>query len=197
MLDMSGWDIKDRKVLDVMKKVPRELFVPESQRYNADGDYPLPIGFGQTISQPYIVAYMTEKLDIAENHRVLEIGTGSGYQAAVLAELCAMVYSIERIEKLAKLAGEVLKRLGYDNVRLKTGNGRKGWPGEGPFDRIIVTAAPRSVPKPLTEQLKPGGRMIIPVGEVQGIQYLVLARKDAENSLQYENLLPVRFVPLV
>src|SRR5436309_9362637 len=157
--------IRDARVLAAMSKVPREEFVPSESRAASYEDGPLPIGYDQTISQPYIVAFMTEKLQPKPDHRVLEVGTGSGYQAAVLAELVADVYTIEIVEPLAKNAEATLQRLGYKNVHVKVGDGYKGWPEYAPFDSIIVTCAPEQVPPALVDQLKEGGRMIIPVGE--------------------------------
>jgi protein-L-isoaspartate(D-aspartate) O-methyltransferase len=197
MIDSSSWDIRDERVLDVMRSVPRRNFVPEAERDVSEGDFPLPIGFGQTISQPYIVAYMTEKLVIGKNHKILEIGTGSGYQTAVLAGLAGNVYSVERIPDLAERAAGVLADLGYVNVRLKTGNGREGWPEYAPYDRIIVTAAPAEIPRRLLKQLSPGGRMLLPVGPPGGVQFLVLVSALEEGSFSTRRLLPVRFVPLI
>ena len=188
--------ITDPDVLKAMKIVPRHLFVPVKYQKNAYGDYPLPIGKDQTISQPYIVAFMTVALHIKPKDRILEIGTGSGYQAAVLAELDCDVYSIEIIGSLGERAKEILGRLGYGNVHLKIGDGHKGWPEKAPFDAIIVTCAPEKIPQPLVQQLKEGGRMIIPVGESGGIQHLVLAVKKGDR-LVSRRVLPVRFVPMV
>src|SRR5437773_8820577 len=187
-----GRDITNARVLAVMGKVPRHEFVPERLRSEAYEDHPLPIGEGQTISQPYIVAFMTEQLALKPGERVLEIGTGSGYQAAVLAELRARVYTIEIIEELAKRAGANLQRLGYTNVQVRAGDGYKGWPEAAPFDAIIVTCAPDDVPQPLVDQLKDGGRMVIPVGSA-GIQELILLRKHG-GKLERRAVLPVRFV---
>ena len=188
--------ITDPDVLKAMKTVPRHLFVPIKYQENAYGDYPLPIGQDQTISQPYIVAFMTAALHIKPKDRILEIGTGSGYQAAVLAELDCEVYSIEIIGSLGERAKETLGRLGYGNVHVKIGDGHKGWPEKAPFDAIIVTCAPEKIPQPLVQQLKEGGRMIIPVGESGGIQHLVLAVKKGDR-LVFRSVLPVRFVPMV
>ena len=182
------------RVLAAMRKVPREEFVPEELRSASYADRPLPIGFGQTISQPFIVAFMTEELRPRSEDKVLEIGTGSGYQAAILAELVAEVYSIEIIEPLAKTAEATLQRLGYHNVHIKADDGYKGWPEHAPFDCVIVTCAPDHVPKPLTEQLKEGGRMIIPVGP-PGNQDLYLLEKQ-QGELQRRAVSPVRFVPM-
>jgi protein-L-isoaspartate(D-aspartate) O-methyltransferase len=186
-------DISAARVLEAMLKVPRHLFVPEAQRHDAYGDFPVPIGHGQTISQPYIVAFMTQALDVRPTDRVLEIGTGSGYQAAVLAELVKDVYTIEIVEPLAARARETLASLGYRNVHVRAGNGYLGWPEEAPFDRVIVTAAPDDVPPALVEQLKVGGIMAIPVGDI--VQELRIMRK-ADTGLETLETLPVRFVPM-
>ncbi len=188
--------VKDERVLAAMEAVPRHEFVPPQQRPHAYEDRPLPIGEGQTISQPYIVALMTELLDVKEGGRVLEIGTGSGYQAAVLAELTPHVYTIEIIPTLAERAEETLRRLGYDSVEVKAGDGYLGWPEHAPFDGIIVTCAPQEVPQPLKDQLKEGGRMVIPVGPQWTHQTLYLLTKKGE-SLQQKDVIPVRFVPMV
>lgn len=193
-LAAPGRDITNQRVLAVMGKVPRHEFVPERLRRQAYEDYPLPIGHGQTISQPYIVAFMTERLQPKPGQRVLEVGTGSGYQAAVLAELGMEVYTIEIIPELAARAAADLKRLGYTNVLTRTGDGYKGWPEAAPFDAIIVTCAPEHVPKPLVDQLKEGGRMIIPVGP-PGNQELYLLRKQGDK-VEKRAVLPVRFVPM-
>jgi protein-L-isoaspartate(D-aspartate) O-methyltransferase len=182
-------------VLKVMSEVPRHRFVPKRVEHRAYQDRPLPIGHGQTISQPFVVALMTELLQVNRNAKVLEIGTGSGYQAAVLARLAETVCTIEIIPELADAATGRLKDLGYGNVQTKTGDGYFGWPDCGPFDGIIVTAAAGHVPPPLIKQLKPGGRMVIPVGGVFGPQYLTLVEKTATGELKTRQLLPVRFVP--
>jgi len=187
--------IKDERVLAAMAKVPREEFVPADQRAGAYQDGPLPIGYDQTISQPYIVAFMTEQLRPKPGDRVLEIGSGSGYQAAILAELVTEVYTIEIVEPLAKTAEATLQRLGYKNVHLKVGDGYKGWPEEAPFDAIIVTCAPDKVPQPLVDQLKDGGRMVIPVGERFAQQLYLLEKKNGQ--LKESVTLPVRFVPML
>jgi protein-L-isoaspartate(D-aspartate) O-methyltransferase len=190
---LAGRDIRNPRVLDAMRKVPRHEFVPESVRSGAYDDTPLPIGYNQTISQPYIVAYMTEALDPQPTHTVLEIGTGSGYQAAVLGELAREVYTIEIVEPLAAAARETLKRLGYTNVHVRAGNGYLGWPEQAPFDRVMVTAAPDQVPPALVEQLKIGGLMAIPVGV--GDQELRILRRTGKG-LETLRTLPVRFVPM-
>ena len=186
--------IKDSKVLNAMLKVERHLFVPEKQEKFAYEDYPLPIGYGQTISQPYIVGYMTDQLDIKKGDKVLEIGTGSGYQAAVLAELADEVYSIEIVDELCIRSEKLLKELHYKNVSVKCGDGYQGWEEHAPYDAIIVTAAPPQIPKKLVAQLKEGGRMIVPVGSFY--QELVLITKTS-SGIQKKSLLPVRFVPMV
>lgn len=188
--------IDDNAVLKAMRAVPRHLLIPEKRRHDPYGDHPVPIGYGQTISQPYIVAYMTERLDVAPGEKVLEIGTGSGYQAAVLAQITTNVYSIEIVHELAEWAEEALSSLGYDSITLREGDGYNGWPEAAPFDAIVVTAAAEHVPPPLVQQLKPGGRMCIPVGSRFGVQYLLLVEKDAEGKVTTRNLMPVRFVPL-
>jgi protein-L-isoaspartate(D-aspartate) O-methyltransferase len=191
---LRGRDIRDQAVLDAMARVPRHLFVPEGQQGAAYSDYPLPIGFGQTISQPYIVAFMTQALDVAREHKVLEIGTGSGYQAAVLGELAGQVYTIEIVEPLAERATGTLRDLGYTNVHVRAGNGWEGWPEEAPFDRIMVTAAPSEIPEALVAQLKIGGVMAVPVGV--GEQTLKILRKIDGERLETLQTLPVRFVPM-
>lgn len=189
-------DVRDPNVLKAMRIVPRHAFVhPSKQRY-AYADHPLPIGHGQTISQPYIVAFMTEALKLDPNDKVLEIGTGSGYQAAVCAEIAQQVYTIEIVEALAKSAAKKLKQLGYHNVFVRAGDGYFGWPEKAPFDAIIGTAAAGRIPPPLIEQLKPGGRMILPVEGRFGFQYLVLITKDHKGNLHKKNVMPVRFVPM-
>jgi protein-L-isoaspartate(D-aspartate) O-methyltransferase len=187
-------DIKDPRVLEVMGRVPRHLFVPEHLRREAYEDYPLSIGHGQTISQPYIVAFMTQALDVKPEHKVLEIGTGSGYQAAVLAELAREVYTIEIVEPLGNAARDVLASRGYRNVHVRVGDGYKGWPEEAPFDRVIVTAAPEEVPSALVAQLAVGGLMAVPVGTV--LQELKILRKT-DAGLETLASIPVRFVPMV
>jgi len=191
---LRGRDIVNPRVLDAMSRVQRHLFVPEPLRADAYGDHPLPIGHDQTISQPYIVGFMSQALDIEPQHRVLEIGTGSGYQAAILAELAKEVYTIEILAPLADSARRTLETLGYRNVRVRTGNGYAGWPEHAPYDRIMVTAAPDEVPPALVEQLRVGGRMAIPVGTVAQ-ELRILRRTQA--GLETLQTLPVRFVPMV
>jgi protein-L-isoaspartate(D-aspartate) O-methyltransferase len=191
---IKGRGVTDSRVTEVMSSVPRHEFVPENYRARAYQDHPLPIGYGQTISQPYIVAFMTEQLHPQPTDRVLEVGTGSGYQAAVLSKLVAEVYTIEILKPLAQRAEVDLRRLNYSNVKVKAGDGYKGWPEHAPFDAIIVTAAPDHVPQPLIDQLKEGGRMIIPVGGRE-MQQLYLLEKHA-GKLTRRAVLPVNFVPL-
>jgi protein-L-isoaspartate(D-aspartate) O-methyltransferase len=186
--------IDDPMTLRVMSKVPREKFVPPELRASAYEDRPLPIGYGQTISQPFIVAFMTQQLKPKSTDRVLEIGTGSGYQAAVLSELVAQVYTIEIVKPLAERSAALLRELGYKNVEVKAGDGYKGWPEHAPFDAIIVTAAPDHVPAPLVEQLKEGGRMIIPVGKTHAQELYLLEKRGGQ--VRQTAVIPVRFVPL-
>jgi protein-L-isoaspartate(D-aspartate) O-methyltransferase len=184
--------VTDRRVLDAMRKVPRERFVPPELIWRAYEDSPLPIGLGQTISQPYIVAYMTELLRTAPHHRVLEIGTGSGYQAAILSGLAREVYTLEIVPALARRAATVLKELGHDNVHVREGDGYAGWPEEAPFDRILVTAAPETIPQPLLDQLAPDGVLVAPVGSTT--QWIVVAEKTGQGIIERRTI-PVRFVP--
>jgi protein-L-isoaspartate(D-aspartate) O-methyltransferase len=193
-LSCPGRGITNAQVLEAMGKVPRHEFVPERVRSLAYQDRPLPIGHEQTISQPYIVALMTEQLDPKPTDRVLEIGTGSGYQAAVLAQLVAKVYTIEIVEDLAGRAARDLQRLGYTNVQVRAGDGYKGWPEAAPFDAVIVTCAPERVPQPLIDQLKEGGRMIIPVGPSWNQELELLSKNGGK--LERRAVLPVRFVPM-
>lgn len=189
--------VRSAPVLDAMRKVPRERFLPRGQGVFAYDDSPLPIGDGQTISQPYIVAYMAESLALEGGEKVLEIGTGSGYAAAVLAEIAAEVYTIERIEGLATMARNVLDELGYSNVHVRCGDGTLGWPEEAPFDGIVVAAGGPDVPDTLKHQLKTGGRLAIPIGRSKAYQELVRVTRVAEDEFKAEDLVPVRFVPLV
>jgi protein-L-isoaspartate(D-aspartate) O-methyltransferase len=191
---LASRGIRDEDVLRAMAEVPRHLFVGENLRGRAYGDHPLPIGHGQTISQPYIVAFMTEIVDPQPHHRVLEIGTGSGYQAAVLARLTAKVHTIEIVPELARTAAKRLQELGYANIETKQGDGYYGWPEAAPFDAIVVTAAAEFIPPPLIEQLREGGRMIIPVGSAFYLQHLMLVEKK-EGEVTTRRLMPVRFVP--
>ena len=186
--------VRDPRVLAAMRKVPRHLFIGPAQRARAYEDQPVPIGDNQTISQPYIVALMTELLELPPKSRVLEIGTGSGYQSAVLGELASEVYSIEILPELARAAGETLRQLGYANVVVREGDGYRGWSEHAPFDGIIVTAAPERIPQPLLEQLAPGGRMVIPVGGF--FQELKVFTKDRDGRITEKGIIPVRFVPM-
>ncbi len=186
----------DPRVLDALRSVPRHQFVPDKHKHQSYRNRPLPIGYGQTISQPVIVALMTNLLELKASDKVLEIGTGSGYQAAVLAELVDKVYSIEIVPELAERAAEDLKRTGYDKVITRHGDGYYGWEEQAPFDAIIVTAAADHIPPRLLKQLKPGGRMVIPVGSRFMVQHLVLVKKTQDSDILTEQLLPVKFVPL-
>jgi protein-L-isoaspartate(D-aspartate) O-methyltransferase len=185
----------DPAVLQAMRTVPRHEFVPEEVRANAYEDRPLPIGYGQTISQPFIVALMTDLLDVKPGAKVLEIGTGSGYQAAVLSPLAERVYSIEIVPELGAAAAAVLERLGYADVETKVADGYYGWPEAAPFDGIVVTAAASHIPPPLIEQLKPGGRMVIPIGGAFAAQHLMLVEKLPDGGVTTRQILPVQFVP--
>ncbi|MEK7368069.1 MAG: protein-L-isoaspartate(D-aspartate) O-methyltransferase [Planctomycetota bacterium] len=189
--------VKDPRVLKAMQSVPRHLFIPEGMRPNSYEDTPVPIGSGQTISQPYIVAFMTELLDLDKDDTVLEVGTGSGYQAAVLAEIVKQVFTIEIKEELGLDAEERLKEMGYTNIDVRIGDGYNGLPDEAPFDAIIVTAAPTHIPQPLVNQLRPGGRMVIPVGPSYETQSLVLITKKEDGEILRETITLVRFVPLL
>jgi protein-L-isoaspartate(D-aspartate) O-methyltransferase len=186
--------VVDERVLDVLRSVPRERFVPPEAVPHAYDDMPLAIGFGQTISQPYIVAYMTEALVVQPTHRVLEIGTGSGYQAAVLGQLAREVYTIEIVSGLARTASTVLRELGYSNVHVREGDGYAGWPEQAPFDRIIVTAAPDEIPQPLIDQLAPGGRLVIPIGSQGETQWMTIVERTAAGVVERRTI-PVQFVP--
>jgi protein-L-isoaspartate(D-aspartate) O-methyltransferase len=197
---MVKWQIEergvtDKRVLEAMRKVERHLFVPAELAAYAYSDQPLPVGYNQTISQPYIVAYMTEALKLGPKSKVLEIGTGSGYQAAVLGEICDSVFSVEIVEELGNRSKSLLKVLGYGNISVKIGDGYKGWAEHAPFDAIIVTCAPTHVPDPLKEQLVEGGKMIIPVGEANYQQLILMVKKKGR--LIQQAVLPVRFVPMV
>lgn len=191
---LKARDIDSPEVLDAMQKVRRHLFVPERVRHLSYRDRPLPIGHGQTISQPYIVALMTQLANIKKGDRILEIGTGSGYQAAILARLGEEVYSVEIIPELARKSGDLLQELGYTNVDVRSGDGFKGWPEHAPFDCIIVTCAPSEIPEPLLQQLAAGGRLVIPVGEHR--QKLKLVQKGKDGEVEEKNIIPVRFVPM-
>ena len=189
--------VRSAEVLDALRKVQRHLFVPDDLVDVAYSDRPLRIGHGQTISQPYIVGFMSDLLEVEPDHKVLEIGTGSGYQAAILAELAGEVYTIEIVEALGHRARETLAGLGYENIHVRIGNGYLGWPEEAPFDRIVVTAAPEQMPQALVDQLKPGGRLLAPVGPVYGAQEIILLTKDRSGKVSRRSVLPVRFVPMV
>ena len=188
--------VKDKKVLNAMLTVPRHLFVKRGYISRSYNDHPLPIGYGQTISQPYIVALMTEMLHAEPQHRVLEVGTGSGYQAAILSSLVKDVYTVEIVKALGRQATKRLKQLDYKNVHVKIGDGYFGWEEHAPFDRIIVTCAATLVPPPLLQQLKPGGTMCIPVGGQYAVQYLTMIEKSEKGTITMRKMLPVRFVPL-
>jgi protein-L-isoaspartate(D-aspartate) O-methyltransferase len=193
---IEGRGVRNKDVLKALRETPRHLFVPPEYREQAYGDHPIPIGQGQTISQPYVVALMTELLAPAADLTVLEIGTGSGYQAAILSELFAQVYSIELLPELARRADSVLRQLGRGNVMVRAGDGYLGWPEHAPFDRIILTAAPPRIPEALTDQLKPGGILVAPVGGASQ-QQLVVVEKTKEGRLRRREVIPVRFVPMV
>ena len=194
---IRAYGVKDEAVLVAMAAVPRHEFVPRNQQRMAYADSPLPIGHGQTISQPFIVAEMTRLLNLTPKSRVLEIGTGSGYQAAVLTEFTTQVHSIEIVESLAKNAADRLDRLGYDIVSVRQGDGYYGWPEKAPFDAVIVTCAAGQIPPPLIQQLVPGGRMVIPVGPPFGLQSLMLVEKGPDGKVRSRSLMRVRFVPFV
>lgn len=192
---ISARGVQDEKVLAAMLKVERHLFVPQEYRSEAYADYPLPVGEGQTISQPYIVAFMTEALDLSQHEKVLEIGTGSGYQAAILAEICDSVFTIEIFPSLGHSAKQLLDELSYQNVFVRIGDGYEGWQEHAPFEAIIVTCSPSHVPAKLQDQLAEGGRMIIPVGGTYTQELILLEKKNGK--LQKKNVLPVRFVPMI
>ena len=194
---MERRGIRNPAVLRAMRDTPRHEFMPGNVRKFAYSDFPVPIGYDQTISQPSLVAFMTEALDVNKEHRVLEIGTGSGYQAAVLSPLAREVYTIEIVPQLAKSSAETLRRLGYRNVFPREGNGYKGWPEKAPFDRIILTAAPPEIPQALIDQLRPGGKLLAPVGQNPSEQELKLIEKAKDGKLTERSVLPVRFVPMV
>lgn len=194
---LAGRGIRDQAVLKAMREVPREVFVGEQFLERAYGDHPLPIAEGQTISQPYIVAYMTEALELDTADRVLEIGTGSGYAAAVLSRIVTTVYTVERLGELAKVAGQRFKRLGYGNIIIHEGDGTLGWLEHAPYNAIVVTAGAPDVPKPLLEQLALGGRLVIPVGRSYDVQELIRVRRISEHNYHTEDLCGVRFVPLI
>jgi protein-L-isoaspartate(D-aspartate) O-methyltransferase len=190
-------DIRDQRVLEAMGEVPRHLFVPEAHVSEAYDDHPVPIGLGQTISQPYIVALMTKLLEIESSHKVFELGTGSGYQAAVASRIAAEVHTVEIYDQLAKAAADRLSKLGYDNIHVVSGDGYFGLKENAPFDAIVVTAAADHIPPPLLDQLKPGGRLVIPLGSPFYVQQLVLVTKDSEGRINETPVIPVRFVPLL
>jgi protein-L-isoaspartate(D-aspartate) O-methyltransferase len=194
---MESRGIRDPAVLKAMRETPRHEFMPQSVRQYAYEDRPVPIGFDQTISQPSLVAMMTDMLEANKGHRILEIGTGSGYQAAVLSPLVKEVYTIEIVPQLAQSSSETFKRLGYKNIHAKHGNGYLGWPEHAPFDRIILTAAPPELPKALVEQLAPGGKLVAPVGRTTLEQELILVEKSKDGKVSQRSVLPVRFVPMV
>lgn len=194
---LIGREALDPRVMQAIAEVPRDRFVPDNLRKAAFDNGPLPIGHGQTISQPYIVALMTDLLRLGAGHRILEIGTGSGYQAAILSRLCERVYTVERVGELGEAAARRLQSLGYHNIETRIGDGYAGWPEHAPYDGIIVTAAAPFIPPALVEQLAPGGRLVIPVGEMYGHQELLLVQKDADGTLHQKDILGVAFVPLV
>lgn len=193
---IAGRGIRDPRVIEAMREVPRQLFIPPAERARAYDDGPVAIGLGQTISQPYIVALMTEVVRPRPDDRVLEIGTGSGYQAAVLARVVAHVFTVELEDALAQSASAVLRELKYENITARTGNGYDGWPEHAPFDIVVVTAAPEHLPQPLIDQLKPGGRLVVPIGPRFSVQQLQLIEKDAAGAVRTMNVSPVMFVPL-
>lgn len=192
---LKGRGIYDARVLRAMGRVPREKFLPENLRDEAYADCPLPIGAGQTISQPYIVALMTQLADLTPESSVLECGTGQGYQAAVLAEICARVHTIEIIPELAQKAAANLTACGYTHVDVKCGDAFEGWPEQGPFDAILITSAPRQAPPPLLDQLKAGGRLVVPLGAAGAVQQLTVIRRNDDDTFSHQPIIPVRFVP--
>ena len=194
---LIGKSTLDPRVMDAIGSVPRDKFVPPDLRVRAYDNRPLPIGHGQTISQPYIVALMTDLLQLKQDHRVLEIGTGSGYQTAILSQLCKQVYTVEVVRELGEAAATRLKRLGYGNIEFRIGNGYEGWPEHAPYDGIMVTAAAASIPDALAAQLKAGGKLVMPVGMPYSQQELMLVEKDAQGGLRTTDFLSVVFVPLV
>ncbi len=194
---IEGRGIRDRAVLDAMNEVPRHLFVPNKLRHRAYNDYPLPIGLGQTISQPYIVAFMTELLQLNGKEKIFELGTGSGYQAAVASRVAKEVFTVEIYSELARSAAKRLKAIDYKNIHVRDGDGYYGWESEAPFDAIIVTAAADHIPPPLIEQLAPGGRLVIPLGGPFSVQQLILVTKDSKGRVMEKPIIPVRFVPLL
>ena len=194
---MIGKDALDPRVMKVMARVPRDRFVPPEMKAAAFDNGPLPIGHGQTISQPYIVALMTDLVQPQPEHVILEVGTGSGYQTAILSELCRKVYSVEVVAALSEAAATRLKRLGYANIETRTGNGYQGWPEHAPYDGIVVTAAASHIPQPLIDQLKPGGHLVIPVGLPYSYQELMLVSKDVQGDIHSQSVLGVAFVPLI
>jgi len=194
--DLERMGIRDPRVLRAMAEIPRRLFVPEEFKERAEGDHPLPIGFGQTISQPFMVAWMSEALELRGAERVLEVGTGSGYQAAVLSRLCARVFTVELVPELAERARVTLAQLGIQNVEVRQGDGAAGWPEEAPFDGVMVTAAALRIPPVLLDQLTPGGRMVIPIGAAWDVQHVHLVRKDLRGAVEDLERFAVRFVPL-
>lgn len=193
---IAGRGIRDPRVIEAMREVPRQLFIPPAERARAYDDGPVAIGLGQTISQPYIVALMTEVVQPRPDDRVLEIGTGSGYQAAVLARVVAHVFTVELEDALAQSASAVLRELKYENITARTGDGYDGWPEHAPYDIVVVTAAPEQLPQPLIDQLKPGGRLVVPIGPRFSVQQLQLIEKDAAGAIRTTNVSPVMFVPL-
>jgi len=194
---LIGKDALDERVMEAMRKVPRDRFVPDDIKPAAFENVPLPIGHGQTISQPYIVALMTDMVAPQPDHRILEVGTGSGYQTAVLSQLCDKVYTIELVGELSTAAQAIFRELGYENIETHVGDGWQGWPEHAPYDGILVTAAAPRIPEPLLDQLKPGGRMAIPVGLPYSHQELMLVQKDEKGNITTRSVLGVAFVPLV